>query len=205
MDLHMPKDTQSDRAKRIEDAAFALVAEKGFLNMSMLAVAKSAKASNETLYRWYGDKLGLFEALVKRNTDKVKTALDAAVQDGVQPFARLETIGPVLLAMVQDERAVSLNRAAAADATGRLGQALASGGREVVFPLIRQTCAEAIDANELGGANTAEIAQTYLTLLIGDVQIRRAIGVLDPLSPEQINSRSDHAAAVLKKLYPAAP
>ena len=199
----MTSNTQADRIKRIEDAAFALVVEKGFLNMSMLAVAKAAKASNETLYRWYGDKTGLFEALVKRNADTVKTALSQALQDGLAPLARLEAIGPVLLAMVQDERAVSLNRAAAADATGRLGQALAAGGREVVFPLIRQTCADAVQAKELSDTNSAEIAQTYLTLLIGDVQIRRAIGVLDPLSFAQIASRSEHALAVLKKLYPA--
>lgn len=199
----MTDQTQTDRATRIEDAAFALVVEKGFLNMSMLAVAKAAKASNETLYRWYGDKTGLFEALVKRNTDKVRTALDNAMQRNLPPLATLKLIGPVLLAMIQDERAVSLNRAAAADASGRLGHALATGGREVVFPLIRQTCADAVRLGELADINAAEIAQTYLTLLIGDVQIRRAIGVLDPLTSTQITNRSDHALECLQKLYPA--
>ncbi|WP_237352646.1 TetR family transcriptional regulator [Rhizobium leguminosarum] len=44
----------------------------------MLDIAKAAKASNETLYRWYGDKNGLFQTMVESNARATKTALDAA-------------------------------------------------------------------------------------------------------------------------------
>lgn len=39
--------------------------------------ARQARASNETLYSWYGDKQGLFKALVTRNAAKVKALLEA--------------------------------------------------------------------------------------------------------------------------------
>ena len=198
----MKQSTRDARAAEIEEAAFTLIAENGFLNTSMLAVAKAAKASNETLYRWYGDKTGLFKALVTRNTANVSEELQrisAKDRPALEGFAK---VGPRLLEMLLDERAVSLNRAAAADATGTLGQALATSGRETVFPLIRDVCAKAQRENALGRANPAELAQTYVTLLVGDLQIRRTIGVLDPLTRNQIESRAAHALHALQQLYP---
>ncbi len=47
---------------------------KGYAGASMLAIARQAKASNETLYNWYGDKNGLFRALVVRNAGEVRIA-----------------------------------------------------------------------------------------------------------------------------------
>ena len=54
---------------RIEQAAYELIDEFGYDGISMLKIAKRAKASNETLYKWYGDKKGLFSALVETNTN----------------------------------------------------------------------------------------------------------------------------------------
>ena len=67
----MREDNKAQRREQIEMAAYALLAEKGFQNMSMLAVSKAAKASNETLYRWYGDKTGLFKALIATNAERL--------------------------------------------------------------------------------------------------------------------------------------
>ena len=63
----MKPDRKEKRAREIEAAAYALLEAKGFEGLSMQSVAKMAKASNETLYRWYGDKIGLFEARSSRN------------------------------------------------------------------------------------------------------------------------------------------
>ncbi len=108
--LDRSKDT---RRIQIEDAAYALLDAKGYSGTSMQAIARAAKASNETLYNWYGDKKGLMAALIARNTDTVRVALaDIA---NTQAVERLSLIGPTLLAMVLGPRAVALNRAAAAD------------------------------------------------------------------------------------------
>ena len=70
------QDTKKDaRSEQIEEAAYAVLAEKGFAGASMLSIAKRAKCSNETMYRWYGDKVGLFRALVTRNADRVASVL----------------------------------------------------------------------------------------------------------------------------------
>lgn len=103
------------RRQQIEDAAYKMLGEKGYAGTSMQAIARAAKASNETLYNWYGDKKGLMAALIARNTNVVLAALSDA-HDG-DPLAQLARIGPILLEMVLGPRAIALNRAAAADAS----------------------------------------------------------------------------------------
>lgn len=155
--------------------------------------AKAAKAANETLYSWYGDKKGLMATLIARSTDLVRAALTGLAP--AQPLDRLSLIGPALLAMVLGPRAVALNRAAAADPSGGLGRSLSQGGRETVAPLI----ASLMDDSPLKG-DPALLTQLYLTLLIGDLQIRRVTGAMPPPDQALCNTRAAEALAHLRRL-----
>lgn len=181
------------RRLQIEDAAYQMLGEKGYAGTSMQGIARAAKASNETLYNWYGDKKGLMAALIARNTALVHEALEGLSH--TQPLDRLGLIGPTVLAMVLGPRAVALNRAAAADPSGDLGRAIAAGGRETVAPLIAQIIAD----SPLTGDPVA-LTQLYITLLVGDLQIRRAIGAMDPPTQAFCDTRAAEALAMLKRL-----
>jgi AcrR family transcriptional regulator len=189
----MVSTSKDDRRVQIEAAAYAVLDEKGYAGTSMQATARAAKASNETLYNWYGDKKGLMAALITRNTDTVRKAL--ADVSAIDPLERLAIIGPTLLSMVLGPRAVALNRAAAADASGDLGRAIGAGGRDVVGPLITGIIA---DSALEGEAET--LAQLYLTLLIGDLQIRRVTGAMDTPHEAFILARADQALDTLKRM-----
>ena len=193
-------DRRSRREAEIAEAAYRLLDEAGLDGTTVTAVARAAKASNETLYRWYGDRTGLFAALVRRNAGLIRDALEESRGTGLDGLAR---IGPTLLAMLTGPRAVALNRAAAADASGTLGAELARGGREQIAPLIAARIAEAQAAGALGPADPGEIAETWLALLIGDMQIRRATGALAQPSGPEIAARAARALAQLRRLYPA--
>lgn len=199
----MKESNRQDRRTAIEDAAFELLVEKGFAATSMLAVAKAARASNETLYRWYGDKLGLFQALVSRNSQKIADELAESARAGLPPLDRLARAGPALLSMLLDPRTIALNRAAAADESGALGQALAMAGRQTVAPQISEVIAQAIDNGDLSGT-AVELTELYLTLLIGDSQIRCVTGALPPPDANWITSRAAQAFAQLQRLGGAA-
>ncbi|MGB0507369.1 MAG: TetR/AcrR family transcriptional regulator [Pikeienuella sp.] len=189
----MADEVQAERRARIEAAAYELLIEKGYKSTSMLAVARRAKASNETMYRWYGDKVGLFRSLVAVNADRVSQAL-SAIEDG-PPLDRLRALGPVLLAMVLSERAVALNRAAAADMAvdGSLGAAIAEMGRDVVAPQIVQIILQAQAAGALRKGHPRDVAEDFIALLVGDQQIRRVIGALPELSEADVVVRADRA------------
>lgn len=80
------------RQESIERAAYAVLDAKGFVGTSMLAVAQAARASNETLYGWYGDKTGLFRALVRRNTAELKALLEEEIAKGRTLFQPLPAL-----------------------------------------------------------------------------------------------------------------
>ncbi|MCK0149365.1 TetR/AcrR family transcriptional regulator [Marivita sp. S6314] len=182
------------RKAEIEAAAYRVLADKGFQNMSMLAVAKAAKASNETLYRWYGDKTGLFEALIISNAERVAVELQTYLDGAATPRAALSNLGPLLLEMLLSDRAIALNRAACADATGALGQVLAQEGRGRVFPLIVQLF-ELLQAHGVVRGTPNENARLYVDLLLGDLQIRRATGALEMLTKDAVTQRAKQAEA----------
>jgi AcrR family transcriptional regulator len=185
------------RHEVIKNAAYSLLAAKGYDGASMLSIAKAAKASNETLYRWYGDKRGLFEAMVRDNAEDIRTLLENAIEGADEPSETLRRVAPLLLTMLLGERAILLNRAAAADPSGELGAAIAAGGRDVIQPLIanllRAVCGDQ-------GADVRERADWFLGLLIGDLQIRRVIGVLKAPTKSETEARSQNALDVFFKL-----
>lgn len=172
----MRESAQRERRRLIEEAAYELIDEKGYDNISMLAIAKRAKASNETLYRWYGDKKGLFQAMVIRNADDVYESLLQDLDRQRDPMQILEDISLKLLRLLTSDRAIALNRAAAADPSGELGKALSKVGRERVLPLISKFLGQIKDQGTFGDLSLEEVTRLYMSLLIGDLQIRRAIG-----------------------------
>lgn len=196
----MRKEKRSLRQRQIEDAAYEVLEAKGYGGTSMRDIAKQARASNETLYRWYGDKQGLFQALVARNAEEVKDHLASELETDHDALSILRTLGPKLLTLLTGDRAVALNRAAAADSSGELGSALSKAGREAVFPLLEQVFLRAREEGVLNFEHSGEAVALYLDLLIGDQQVRRVIGRLPSPSKTFCQERSERAVKLLCKL-----
>ncbi|WP_340159865.1 TetR/AcrR family transcriptional regulator [uncultured Hoeflea sp.] len=199
----MRDENKATRQEKIEQAAYAVLEAKGYAGASMLAIAKAAKASNETLYNWYGDKTGLFKALVLRNAEQVKQQLEEGLDGNARPLELLQALGPRLLALLVSPRAVQLNRAAAADPTGELGAVISERGRETVAPLIGKVMERARVEGDLVFDSTEEAVGLYLNLLVGDLQIRRVIGRAPPMEEAAITQRANQAFAHFMKLCAA--
>ncbi|KUF09200.1 TetR/AcrR family transcriptional regulator [Pseudoponticoccus marisrubri] len=197
----MTPETKAAREAQIAEAAYALLAEKGLAGMSMLAVARRAKASNETLYRWYGDKAGLFRALIARNAAQVSERLDVMLAAPADK-QDLEAVGAALLDMLLSERAIALNRAAASDASGSLGQVLAEAGRGAVFPRLAALFAREVAADRVTGPAGAAAA-LWVDLLVGDWQIRCATGAMARPDAATRADRAARAARLVRRLHAA--
>lgn len=189
----MRDENRAARQEKIEEAAYAVLEAKGYAGTSMLAIARAARASNETLYNWYGDKTGLFKALVVRNAEEVRTLLQEGLDSDASPLEILQALGPRLLELLVSPRAIQLNRAAAADPTGELGAVISERGRETVGPLIGAVMERARQAGALKFDDTGEAVGLYLNLLVGDLQIRRVIGREPPLGQDAIDRRAARA------------
>ncbi len=196
----MRQENQQKRRAQIEQAAYELFEQKGFAGTSMLSVAKRAKASNETLYRWYGDKLGLFMSLIERNLDDVNAVLKSETVQTDDPIETLQKLGPKLLELLTGTRAIALNRAAAADSSGALGLALAKGGRETVMPMVQSVFTALLTKIEATNISVSQASELYINLLVGELQARRMIGVIAPLNKSEIDARADRALRMILKI-----
>lgn len=205
----MRAEAREKRKQAIETAAIELLIEAGYDGLSMLSVARRAKASNETLYRWYGDKTGLFSALVARNAAMIRDHLETSAATSPSPAAALQRFGPHLLTVLTGPAAIALNRAAAADTTGDLGAALASAGREAILPVLRPLVSAAQANGVLPGISLDEAVELYVSLLLGDLQIRLVTRARPPLSHSEIRSRAENAWSRVEALSrgqsPASP
>ena len=196
----MREENKIKRQAQIEQAAYDVLKESGYGGTSMLKIARRAKASNETLYRWYEDKVGLFRALVAKNAQVVREPLEAQLNANEDAEKVLKTISPILLGLLLSDQAIALNQAAAADPSGELGTAIADAGRKQILPLICQIFDRAkADPNWILD-KSEEAAELYITLLVGDLQIRRAIGQIPSPDEAFIKARADKALTLFFKL-----
>lgn len=196
----MRDENRAIRQQQIEAAAYDLLEAKGYGGTSMLGIAKQARASNETLYSWYGDKQGLFQALVIRNAEEVKRHLEGELETDHDALSILGSLGPKLLDLLTGDRAVALNRAAAADASGELGATIAKQGRDAVFPLMERVLLRARAEKQLTFEEAGAAVGLYLDLLIGDLQIRRVIGQHPRPSETFCKNRAQRAVRHLEQL-----
>jgi len=198
------------REEEIEAVAYALLAEVGYRKTSMLAIAKRASASNETLYKWYGNKQNLFATLVKKNAAVVEQELQEAIDNQADTLETLAVIGPLILKLVSSKKAIVLNRAAAIDVneSNTLGKTISEQGKMKVTPLLIAIIQQGIDSKvftkvESHPPNDAatEMSQVYLGLLIGDIQVQHIIGVREVLKSAEVEQRSLLALKCIKQLY----
>jgi len=197
------KNKQNERHKQIRAAAYELLHEKGYKATSMLAIAKRAKASNETLYAWYGNKQNLFTLLIQENASEVADAIENALRSEANIQTVLNKIGPLLLQLVVSDKAIALSRAAATDVaeTGMLGKSLAQMGRNTIGPLIHKIFTQARAKGSLKFRANDNVTEVYLGLLIGDMQIRRATGAISRPSKAEIEAKAAQATKLFLRLF----
>lgn len=191
------------RRAAILDAARAVLAEKGYAGTSMLAIARRARASKETLYAWFGDKSGLFAAMVEDNATALNAALTEALERPDPPQVVLPRVGDALLRLLLGDAALAVNRAAIAEAAAdpALGRLLADGGRNRSLPRLATYLERQAKAHALRLDDPAEAAATFVALVIGDLQIRRLLGALPMPDEDAIAARTGQATAKFLTLY----
>lgn len=195
--------TETERRNRVLDAALEVLVDDGAERLTMAAVARRAGASKETLYRWFGDRLGLLTALIQRNADlSAQRLAQRLAADGphltrsdVDDTLRAYVVG--LLSLLTGAPSVALNRAAMSDPT--LRQLLLSQGRHRVGPIVESYLALAetegvIECDSVGGP--AGAFELLYGLAVRDTQIRVLLGE-NPPTAKRLHARAEDAVRQL--------
>ncbi len=169
------------------DAAYAELLEHGYEKLTMLAVAKRAGASKETLYSWYGNRDGLFAALIQDNADASADQVTSALAADADPYDTLTGYATGLLSLLTSARSVALNQAAMA--SGELAEILLASGRHRIGPVVEEYLARLSDTGFLTINDPADAFSLLYGLVIQDTQIRVLLGEQPP-SGDEITTRA---------------
>ncbi|MCC7370945.1 MAG: TetR/AcrR family transcriptional regulator [Chloroflexi bacterium] len=207
---HDSSDRHRNPQRRAEILAVALevIAERGYHGASMREIAVRARASKETLYAWFGDKRGLFEALIAWNAERLDSIFAPPLAGASDDLtATLRAFVVELLGLLLSERAVVVNRAAISEAATdpTFGQILVAQGRDRIGPKL----ASYLEQQRALGRLDFEDAETAVDMLIGlaisDRQVRRLLGVLPTPDAAWIDARAGHAARAFLRIVGSQP
>ncbi|WP_371225101.1 TetR/AcrR family transcriptional regulator [Roseovarius sp. 2305UL8-3] len=190
-------DPNAERRKAILAAGLEVLIEEGWRATSMIAIARKASASKETLYNWFGDKAGFFGALIRENAQGLDRALPSdfaamSLEDGLQAF------GEEFLGLITGDASVAINRAAIAEAGGdaSLGHTLLAEGKARSMPKLAQWLSAHLQLE-----HPTDAAERFVVLVKGEAQLERLLGVRPPLTQKDITAQVTRAVTDFLKIY----
>lgn len=187
--LGRPKDMEKREA--ILDAAQALFAERGLDGVPIEAIAAASGVSKVTVYGHFGDKLTIFEALAKREADRMAHSFCATDTQGHSLEERLVRFGTELVTMLTQPCHLALDRCMSLEAVRRpeVSKVFFNAGPGRVCALLAKVLDEAAAKGEIAVADTSLAAEDLLSLWLGFPAIRRRLTGCPPSTPEEQQSR----------------
>lgn len=194
------------RQQAVLTAALELLVESGD-RLTMTALARRARCSKETLYKWFGDRDGLLTATVQFQAAKVRQpAVDryhldaAALRQSVEQFAR------DLLGTIAGEVSVTLNRLAISHAgvdKAGLGTIVLENGPLAIRRRLKPVLEAGRAARLLDFSSAEDAYRSFFGLVVRDAQIRLLLGEDLILDEAQIAREASAATAQFFTLYGA--
>ena len=162
----------------------------GYEKFSMNAVAVSASASKETLYRIFRDKAGLLSAAMDHLGTLVEPLLLAGIRDDLGREQRLQRLAENYLRGCLLPESVTLQRIAYAAGEKGLGQAFAREFTEAALAMVtRQMAAMGTPEPELD-------AEIFLAMVQGQIHEKVLLGVASPQARKKQKEVTAHAVRI---------
>ena len=196
----------SPRQREVLDAVLALLVE-GRETLTMTAVARRARCSKETLYKWFGDRDGLLAATVRWQASRVRAGnFDRQRLDAAMLQESLERFAANWLSVISSRTSIALNRVAVAHAgSGRsnLGAIVLANGRFAIGERLKPLLEAGREVGLIEFDDAESAFRTFFGLIGRDVQIRLLLGDAIETTPEGIARDAARATRQFFALYGA--
>jgi AcrR family transcriptional regulator len=159
---------------RVLAAARECLVEQGYERTTMLAIARRSGSSKETLYRWFGDKAGLFRALIEDEGARTVAGLRGSLTGDGDPADVLTEFGVRLLTLLTGDWSLTANRAAMS--SPELAGFVLAHGRHAVGPEVERYLAGLHAEGSLVVSDAREAFTELYGLVVRDTQIRALLG-----------------------------
>ena len=184
---HDSPDSPSTKRDAIIEAATACFLANGFGATSMDKVAAAAGVAKQTLYHYFGNKNGLFEATLRHVTGQVTHVLFDHQPLDRGPAETLRRFGRDVLEMTLRPQSVAFMRLLITEAGKH---------REVIETLFRQTLdgvsntladylSKQADHNRLRFDDPNHAARMFLGSLTGEIRLRALLGAPPFITPTE--------------------
>ncbi len=187
------------RREAILDAAKGLFLEKGFQQTSLCDILRRSKGSRSTLYKLFGNKEGLLEAMIQESTDEAWGILQTWLTD--HPAASeqaLVDLGCRFMKTLLAPGALAVHRVLVSEAPRVPEQAafFFEAGPERTKARLTAWFAEAQDVGDFVDGEPALLAELFLGMVFGDTFFRRVLGLSVELDQAAIEQKVRTAVAV---------
>jgi len=162
------------RARAMLEAATDLFIAKGYAATSLDEVIERAGGSRRTLYARFGNKEGLFAAVVHALIEGILSEMGELAADGRNPEEGLVAAGTAFLDALLAPRVVAAFRIVIAEIPHfpELGAAFFEAGPETTYRRVAAYLDGHVARGTLAIADTDEAARQLVEMLKGDLHVR---------------------------------
>lgn len=195
--------TDESKTEAILNAARGCFFADGFAETSIETIAKKAGVSKVTIYKRFGDKAGLLEALVKRQADMMRTAIGEMNRDAPDLRTKLTNFGTTLLGFLFHETHFNFDAILATEGkrhpemTKRFFEAGPGTMRSELAGMLK----EAANAGELTIDDPKTAAEDLVSLWKGFPEVELRFGVAKGDSHRRIEKCVSHGIDVFFRAY----
>ncbi len=191
------------RRKAIMDAAKALFLSKGYAATTLEEIVTASGGSLATVYQLFGNKQGLWEALVADVSDQVIAPVQAALVHHGEPRAVLKEFARRLDGVERSSEVAGALRLMITEGASspELARTLFAKGPDASRRIVAAYLDTEVTAGRLVIADTTLATEQFCSLVCADTVLRSACGVLTQASPEDLDRRLDAAVDVFMKTY----
>jgi AcrR family transcriptional regulator len=192
------------RRDRILEIATEVFLDHGYAGTTMSTISQQVGGSKATLYAYFPNKDVLCEAIFQRLCDRVLDALNDT-GSAADLEARLMHVGMGFMqALVSDEGIKTFQLAVEGSRVNsdlaRRFETIALAVTEKLARLIEQANA----AGEISAPDPVEAANVFISLMRGDLHLRRLLNLHPEPSPQQRRREVARAIRVFIAAFPAA-
>jgi len=190
--------------ERILHAAFSLFMERGYAGTSTLAIATRARVSKRDIYALFADKQAILAVGIAERVQRMLVPLELTPARTRKTLARtLRAHGVAMLHGLSDPTVTAVFRLAIAE-SGRsheVAAALDAGGRQRNQQALLDLLAQARASGLLRAGDPEVMVRHFYGLLLGNLQMRLLLRVVEPPGEAEIEARADAATDAFLLLY----
>jgi len=200
-----PSDHFSPRQNAVLEEALRLLVSGGEKALTTAGVARAANCSKESLYKWFGDRDGLMEAMIAYQASKVRTGDVPAGTLSRETFERLlDEFAVALLEVLAGDVSLALNRLAIGQTSrdgSQLGEMLLERGRKQIGRRATSLLIAAKRARLIEFDDASETYETLYGLIVKDWHVRMLLGEDMSERAKSFGPRAKKAVAAFLRLY----